>query len=940
MALQRINVILNGADRFLIFNPEKDTLAEVIRRLGLTGTKVGCGKGVCGACSVILNGKIVRSCAKKMKDVEEYSSITTIEGIGTPNALHPLQRAMITYGGIQCGFCSPGFIVSAKALLDTNAAPSREDVRDWFQKHRNICRCTGYKQIVDAVMSAAEVLRGEKTMRDITYSGDSENVIYNTKFPRPSALPKACGTLDYGDDIKYKMPPETLHLALVQPKATSHAAVLGIDTSEAEKMPGVVRVVTAKDVKGDNLYVSPVAHPRATLNGFERKILVDDVIKRYGDVVAVVVADTEERARNAAARVRVELEPLPEYMNFLETVAPDAVRIHAQSPNIYIRQPVLKGEPADDVIENSYCSAEGSFHTTREPHLSIEGDSMQSYWDGDGNLTILCKSMSIEWNRRGLANGIGLPYEKIRIIENPSGASFGWSTCGAGYGLIAVCQMLFDVPLTLTMSYEEFMHFSGKRCASYSNGRLACDENGKISALEFDIGMDHGAYTEVAHEMLQKIVRFCGFPYNIPNVRGLGRMASSNHNFGVSYRGFGSCQAEHCSESLVDMLAAKMGMDPFEFRRINIARPGDETINQYPYPEYPMEELFEKLEPLYREYKERAEASGSPAKPHGVGVCCAGFNVTLGDDHAEVELELNPDGSVSSINTWEDLGQGGDIGTLVLTHKALAPLGLRPDQIRLVMNDSHRCPVTGIAAGSRSHYMAGNATIDAAEKLMKAMRKENGAYRTYDEMAAEGIPTRYLGASDTTDTFVMLDPNTGKGDPTQTNMYGVFIAEVEVDISTGKVRVLHLAGAADVGVVGNILSVDGQAYGGISHTIGYALTEDYDDVTKHNNIASCGIPTILDIPDDMTVLYAENPRPKGPFGSAGCSELFQSGNHMCVINGIYDAAGIRICDLPATPEKILAALAAKERGETPEPEAYFLGSELYDELDEIAADPK
>jgi aldehyde oxidoreductase len=388
------------------------------------------------------------------------------------------------------------------------------------------------------------------------------------------------------------------------------------------------------------------------------------------------------------------------------------------------------------------------------------------------------------------------------------------------------------------------------------------------------------------------------------------------------------------------MLAAEMGMDPFEFRRINAAKPGDTTINQYPYPEYPMEGLFEKLEPLYNAYKKRAEADSTPEKPHGVGVCCAGFNVTLGDDHAEVALELNADGTVSCLNTWEDLGQGGDIGSLVLTHEALKPLGLRPDRIRLIMNDSHRCPITGIAAGSRSHYMAGNAIIDAAEKLMKAMRKEDGSYRSYAEMAAEGIPTKYFGVSDTTDTFVALDPNTGKGSPTPTNMYGVFIAEVEVDVRTGKTTVLHLACAADVGVIGNILSVDGQAYGGISHTIGYALTEDYDIPAKHNNLAACGVPAIKDIPDDMQIFYAENPRPGGPFGSAGCSELFQSGNHMCVINGIYDAVGVRIYDLPASPEKVKAALEAKENGLDLKPEPHFLGSELYDELDEIMADPK
>ncbi|MCL2493750.1 MAG: molybdopterin-dependent oxidoreductase [Clostridiales bacterium] len=943
MKMRRVPVELNGLEKHLVFDPEKDTLAEVLRRYGLTGTKVGCGTGVCGACSVILDGKVVRSCVKKMADVPENSSITTIEGIGAPNFLHPLQLAMAVCGGIQCGFCSPGFIVSAKALLDENPSPTREEVRDWFQKHRNICRCTGYKQIVDAVMLAAEVLRGEKTMKDIEFKEDPAH-IYNTKRPRPTAIGKACGLLDYGDDLKYKMPPGTLHLAIVQPKVSSHAKVLAIDTSEAEKMPGVYRVVTAKDIKGNNIYFTPIVHARSTLSGAQHNILtpIGGTIKKYGDVVAVVMADTQEQARAAAAAVKVDLELLPEYMNFIEAAAPDAIRIFEESPNVYLRQPVYKGESADKVIGESHCSVTGSFYTTREPHMSLEGDTLQSYWDEDGNVCVQCKSMSIEWNRRGLEHGTGLPYEKIRLIMNTSGGSFGWSTSAPSYGLIIVCQMLTDRPCTMTMSYEEFMHLSGKRSACYSNGRLACDESGKVTALEFEFGMDHGAYPDVSHEMLQKLSRFCGFPYQIPNVTGLSRVATTNHNNAVSYRGFGSPEAEHCSEQLFDMLANKMGMDPFEFRRINVAQPGDLTVNSRPYPEYPMEELFDMMEPYYEEARARAKKDSTPEKPHGVGVCCGGFNITVGDDHAEVALELNPDGTISALNTWEDLGQGGDIGTLVHAHEALVSNGLaiKPEQIRLVMNDSHKCPNTGIAAASRSHYMAGNAYIDAAEKLVKAMKKPDGTFRTYEEMVKEGIPTYYLGVSDTMDTFEMLDPNTGVGSPTPSNMYGVFIAEVEVDVKTGKTTVLHLACAGDVGVVGNFLSVDGQAYGGISHTIGFALSEDYEDVRKHNNIAACGVPTIKDIPDDMTVLYAENPRPSGPFGSCGCSELYQSGNHMCVINAIHDAVGVRIYDLPATPDKVKAGLEAKARGEEKEPAYRFLGSELYDDLDELAADPR
>ena len=247
MQLRKLWLNINGADRMVVCDPEKDTLADLLRRLGLTGVKMGCGIGVCGVCSVLLDGKVVKACVKKMKSIPEFSKIVTIEGVGTPMHLHPLQQAFITYGGVQCGFCIPGFIVSAYALLQQNLNPTREDVRAWFKKNHNYCRCTGYKQIVDAVMAAARVMRGEATMEDIQFHGEGKRY-YNSKLPRPSALAKVCGTADYGEDVSMKMPGGTLYVAPVQPRITHHAKILSIDTSEAEKMPGVVRVITAKDV--------------------------------------------------------------------------------------------------------------------------------------------------------------------------------------------------------------------------------------------------------------------------------------------------------------------------------------------------------------------------------------------------------------------------------------------------------------------------------------------------------------------------------------------------------------------------------------------------------------------------------------------------------------------------------------------------------------------
>ena len=286
MAYKKLWLNINGANRMVVFDLEKDTLADVLRRIGLTGVKIGCGIGVCGVCSVLVDGKVVRSCVKKMKTIKEFSKIVTVEGVGTPMHLHPLQQAFIYFGGIQCGFCTPGFIVSAYQLLQENPAPTREEVRAWFKKNRNYCRCTGYKQIVDAVMAAAKVMRGEATMDEITFHNeDCNNEFYGSRLPRPSALGKVTGTVDYGEDMSLKMPSDMLHVAVVQPRVTHHANILSIDTSEAEQMPGVVKVITAKDIYaagGNNLINQYVAHPRSKITAPTRPILCDKKIVRWG----------------------------------------------------------------------------------------------------------------------------------------------------------------------------------------------------------------------------------------------------------------------------------------------------------------------------------------------------------------------------------------------------------------------------------------------------------------------------------------------------------------------------------------------------------------------------------------------------------------------------------------------------------------------------------
>ena len=954
MRFSKMILNINGADRTFVCDKQNDTLSDVLRRLGLTGTKVGCGIGVCGACSVVLDGKVIRSCTRKIKSLDDYAKIVTVEGVGSVMNPHPLQYAWVNLGAVQCGFCVPGFVVSAYGLLAENDNPTREEVRDWFQKHRNVCRCTGYKQIVDAVMEAAAIMRGEKTFDDITYNWEGEKDLYGKPLVRPNAMAKACGVADYGDDVALKMPDGTLHAALAMPRVTNHAKITKIDTSVAENMEGVVKIITAEDIKaigGNNTLMGFVFSPRSIEYDANHKILQDDKIVNWGNVIAIAVADTKAHAKAAADAVKMEYEQLPEYMNYLDAVMPDAMEIHEGIPNIYCNMPLRKGEAdkVPEMIDEADVSVEGSFFSSREPHLSIEGDTVQAYYDEDDMLTVQSKSMTTYFNRDDIAEVLAMDAEKIRVIENPTGGSFGWAMNSKTYAMAAIVTRVTDKPCALHIDYAQYMAISGKRAPAYFNGRLACDKDGKIVAGEFDSALDHGSYLELGDDEAMRILRFTFFPYVVPNALALARVGTTNHSFGTAYRGYGAPQAYTCGEALVDMLAEKVGMDPFEFRYKNIARKGEKNLNQEEFLQYPMEEMMDRMKPYYDEACKRRDefnAKSDGKIKRGVGLAWGGYNVGAGAfDEAHVALELLPNGKFKKYDTWQDQGQGGDAGSLILTIQALREYfpEVTPDDIILLQADTKYCPNTGESAGSRSHFVNGKATILAAKALADAMKKEDGSYRTYEEMVEEGIPTKYDGdwsAAGEWDYFTDLDPNDGSGNPTYAYTYALFLTEVDVDTETGKTTVQSFVCIDEIGQPGNIQSVNGQAYGGISHSIGFALSENYEDVKKHTNMMAAGVPYIKDVPDNMIVEHLEGYDERGPFGSSGASEAFQSGDHVAVINAIRDAVGVRIYELPATPEKVKAGIDKVAAGEeVKSPEKYFLGSDFLDEMENLKENP-
>ena len=940
MTLKKMILSINGAEKLVVCDPE-ETLADFIRRMGLTGTKVGCGSGQCGACSMLVDGEVIRACVKKMKTIKEYSRIVTIEGIGTPNNLHPLQLAWIVYGGVQCGFCTAGFIVSAKGLLDTNPNPTRQEVRAWFQKHRNACRCTGYKPLVDAVMATAKVIRGEMSMEELSFKIPEDSRIYNSYIPKPTALAKVTGLCDFGDDINTKLPKGVLHLALTQAKV-SHAKILSIDTSEAEKMPGVVKVLTSKDIKGTNRMNGLCSMPNNKGNNFDRPIINDNKVFQYGDVLAIVAADTEKHARAAADKVHVELDMLPAYMTGLEAIDEDAMEIQPGYPNMFLELPIIKGDETTSIMEKAANVVEGSFFLQRQPHLVIEPEVGCAYIDEEGRLTVQSKTQFLHLIPTAGAAALGVKPENIRAIENPVGASFGHKMSAHPELLMLAAVMATEKPVCLRFNYAQQSYFTGKRACSYYNCKLAADKDGKLLAMETDFMFDHGAYHEGTTEFLiEKGCRFIGAGYHIPNIRGVGRMCCSNNIHGTAFRAFGSPQALLASESLMDILAEKVGIDPLEIRYINALRPGGTFTSGCELDVHPLPKLLEMMRPKYHAALAKAKAESTPDKKRGVGISLAMYDSSLAaNDYAEIYIELNPDGSITHYSGWHDQGQGADAGALVLTHEALKPLGIQPEQIRLVMNDTAITPYLGPAAGSRSHYMAGKATIDGANKLIEAMRKPDGTFRTYEEMIKENIPTKYKGSGSTSGYTSECNLNNMQGNPNPTFTYGVFMAEVEVDTKTGKTKVLKMTLHGDFGIIGSKLAVDGQMYGGLAQGIGLALSEDFSDPKKHTSMVAMGFPFIEDIPDEMEIEYTETPRPTGPFGSSGCAELPLAASHVAVLNAIYNATGVRIFETPALPAKVLAGLQALEKGQpVPKPGPYFFGNSMVDKLEELKKNP-
>ncbi len=881
--MEEINFSVNGMPAKVIADPAKSLLKVLREDLHLTGTKEGCSAGHCGTCAVLVDGEVVMSCHYPIERAKG-KKVVTIEGIGTLEKPHPIQLAFAESGAIQCGFCTPGMIVRAKHLLDRHPRPTRDQIKTAIQPH--LCRCTGYEKIFQAIESAAAFMNGEIT----SVAPQADDSILGRAIPRTDSLAKAVGAALYADDIPVD---GCLHIKVVR-SPHHHARIVSIDKSEAEATPGVVAVLTAEDVRGTNIL---------KMAGDDQPVLCGGKVRMAADPVAAVVATDAAIASEAAAKVKVTYEELAPVLRAEEALADGAPQVHEGRPNLFFDQPIVH----DDIelgLARADVVVEGAFSTQTVEHGYLETDAGIGYIHENGQLVIMSPSQNIHQHRKTIAEAVGLPLDRVRMIQTPMGGAFGGKLDVSVGGILGVAALATKRPVKLVFTREETFAATTKRHPFFMKGKIGARGDGTLTAFAMDVLADGGAYKSFSNSVVTRGIIHSSGPYRFESANVRGRAVYTNTAMKGAMRGFGVPQTAFATESMLDELAAKLGMDPLELREKNGFVPGDATIcGQTLSDAFGFLECLGKLRPHYERALRDTKAAGEGRIKRGVGLGAVFFGPgRSAPDQSEAWAELLPDDRLQVWIGSSDMGQGSDT---MFWQIAAETMGYPLDRVSVCTTDTGCTPDGNFSAGSRQTYVSGRAVQKVVGELKGAMEAQG--CKTYADMKEKGVPTMVKLVHKTETT--KLDPQDGSGTPWETYSFGVQMAEVTVDTETGRVAVLKVTAVHDLGRIINRINVDGQIHGGISMGLGYALSEEYL-YNQTNSFAKFRMPRAKDTPE-VEVVIVEVPRKNGPFGASGAGEFADVPTAPAIANAIYHACGIRIRDLPITPEKVRAQLAAK-----------------------------
>ncbi|MCX7018489.1 MAG: molybdopterin-dependent oxidoreductase [bacterium] len=936
-----ITLTING-QRTALEVPPSRTLLELLKGdLHLTGAKLGCGIGECGTCTVIMNGRPVNACLVLAVEADG-SDIRTIEGESDGEHMSDLQQAFIDFGAIQCGFCTPGMIMSARALLMRNRNPTRDEIVEAIAG--NLCRCTGYKPIIEAIEAVARARNegGYKTSEDAhaPYVGGAAK--------RIDGVEKVTGSATFVHDMVL---PGMLH-ARIKISPCASARIVHIDTGKAAAMPGVKAVLAGKDLPYKvGLYLQ------------DKNILARDHVRYQGEMVAAVAAETEEQARAACDAISIQYDVLDPVLDVEEAFASQSRLVHEElgkyswlkgvffpkpGTNIAHHQKIRKGDVNDGFARASLIT-QYEFNNPPVQHAPMETHTAIAQAKPGGMVEITTSAQSPFTVRNLFCHTFGTPHSKVRVRVPYVGGGFGGK---AGIHLEPLVYCLSKAaggrPVKLTCRREEEFNTLPSRQGLHSVVRTGVTKDGKITALDVRYLWDAGAYADYGVNIGRAAAYSGAGPYTIPNCSIDSYVVYTNKVFGTAYRGFGHLEVLWAIERNMDLVAKRLGMDPYDFRMNNLLRTGDTTITGEPFTENHGRpdkclEIVAKEIGWERRWKQPATRNASGRKLRGVGLAMLHKAPAMPTfTSCSVVIKFNEDASVNVLVSGVDYGQG--------TYTAFAQIAA--DELKIPMEkvhipwdcDTDYTPYDWQTVASRLTVMGGNAIIEAARECLNQIKQmashalrispdylvcENSRVHVKGQ-PSKGLDYKQLALGYTypdgnsiggpvighgrciAHGLTHLHPETGQGLPALDWTYGAHAAEIEVDAETGFIEVLRIVSAFDAGKVINTQQCRSQVIGGVVQGLGSALSEkfifDKNGCFLNATFKDYKIPTAKDIPQEMRPIFVETPYPAGPHGARGIAEHPMISVPSVIGNAFADATGIEMFEFPLDPETVYMAL--------------------------------
>ncbi len=841
-----MTLIVNGVE----LHPDKDEklLAYLRDTLKLKGVKDGCSEGACGACSVIINGKLTKACVPLLSRLEG-ANVITIEGL-SEREKEVYSYSFAEAGAVQCGYCIPGMIMAAKALLDNNPDPKREDVKKAIRG--NICRCTGYVKIEDAILLAARYFRENTEIRK-----DKESGRISTVFRRVDAFEKALGSGKYVDDIDI----EGIVYASALRSPVPRCKIIKIDSSECEADERCVAVIKREQVPENK-----IGHLR-----FDWDVLIGEGMTTHyiGDALCLVVSYDKAALNELKEKIKVEYKELPGVYTIEDAIKGD-IKVHKDSDNLLSSEHILRGD-ANKALSECDVVIKGDYETPFTEHAFMEMECAIAMPDKNDGIFLYTGGQSIYDDQREVARMLHLPKNKVRVHSALVGGGFGGKEDMSVQHHAALAAFILKRPVKVKLTRQESLTIHPKRHPMKMHIELGAMKDGRIVALKGEILSDSGAYASLGGPVLQRACTHASGPYSFKHLDIIGRAYYTNNVPAGAFRGFGVTQSCFAIESSIDELADKLGIDKFKIREINVIRPGQVLPNgQIATPDTGAYECLEAVKDAY--YKSERTGIAMAMKNSGIGVGVP--------DTGRCTISIEG-GKIHIRTSAACMGQG--IATVAL-QIASETLKADPELIVVEDPDTARTPDSGTSTASRQTAFTGEAVRRAALKLKPDL----------DEFGIEPLEGAEYYAEFCFDT----DPITSdKGNPVSHLAYSYSAQVAELD-ENGRVK--HITAACDAGTVINKKSIEGQIEGGVIMGMGYALTENFKTENGYvkSKYGTLGLIRATDAPKVKVITTHGPGKLATSYGAKGVGELCTIPTAPAIANAYKRFDGVRRTSLP------------------------------------------